>query len=248
MSAPVYRYVTVTLPAWAASRLELQSPDTARKAIAHMAGQHHDPSSRCWIPSAFFHYPQGNTRGGLPGLSPFRFYTRPGRIGLYALGSHAVELLEDYGLRLGRLLGEHFGEVCDVATGGGYVKARKLDGLVPYRIHTLQVAARNDERIADGHPWYRLQEPIRDADLVRKIEDVIRSGIERQADVLGLSLSESPHVHVHGIKRMLMAPDKVRSVLCAVDVDVLCDLDLGGPWHVGAGCAKGRGELRHARK
>lgn len=216
------------------------SAEEARGRVVKVAGSR-SAGDRCYIPPEFFHYEVvGGNRRAKPGLSPFRFLARPrGVVGLSAVGPAAVEMLEDFGHRLTRIMGEYHGRPCQETVRSGYISARPVSALRAYRIHTLALQRDN---VAEDHPWRRVEAPMACPDLVATLERKILTGLHRQAEMLKITIAEEPVLRIINIRRMLTIKGHTTN-FAAAGVQFVSDLDLRGPWHVGHGCAKGYGEV-----
>lgn len=228
-------------------------PNELRKILA---AENDKASERYKLSPEIFHYRQG--AGGeikaKTQFSPFRFGAGAGTFHLYAVGADAVDLLEEQGHRVTRLLGQHYGEPLFEKRYHGIFELQPSNRLRRYFVASLafQESPEQHQAIAEDARAGRVS-----AQIEAMIEAQIRKGISRQYAMLGRSLSDRDwlmgNIEVDGINGgSRFVPVEVKPgvyFLSARGVSFRANLNLQkGPWHVGHLASRGMGRVLLARE
>ena len=213
------------------------TPDSLRHLLAKLSAE---AAPHRKLPSEVF----GPSIGR--GHNPFRFGGSKGALHLCAVGAAETQQLESFAHRVTSLLGRHFGvPLPDHFRSGRYPEAlENRPFLYDYRIPCLVFEPRTPELVAD------LKAQVLTPRVVAHLEKVIRKGLERQADYLGVALPD--HYTLGDLQfsadKGYFVPVKCHGSMAYVGARNLllrCSLDLRRqPWHVGSLTGRGYGHLR----
>lgn len=209
---------------------------TYRKILAALAPD----GGELELPSAIFHY--GADARPLPGISPFRFSSRPGpgestELTLTAIGPQAVSLLRREAWKITRLLSEAQGQPLYDRTHTGYCELRASSRPQTYLINRMVAERHERERGASSDP-----------DVIRR---KLLAGLEAQCALLGRSVPEGVEDAIYDIRpseKTFATPIAGGMVgVGPVEIEVDAALDIRGPWNVGALAARGFGRVLQPR-
>lgn len=195
-------------------------------------------------------------------LSPYRFHARGQSVAISTWTDAATKTLEGLTAKLHMIV--------DAWTRSVSHRSPKLEinlspvnitpsaRVYPYTIHGLIVV---DRPLLEGkrvltlprdHPWSNLTNPMQCPDLVTHLEGVIRRGVIRQANALGLDVDEDLGVLITGIRAMCNSKAYYDGAplacnLTARNVEFGMAADIEGSWSVGRLTSRGYGCIRKSR-
>lgn len=228
----MYLVYRAQLPA----KAHLAYDQEARKLLAKLLGL--EPES---FPKEFLHVDDSGHYLG--GLSPYRLRAVQGCLELSAVGRAATETLATNAHRVTSVLSRYFrcpisetrrAGLCDLSEGTR-INLYKIQALVFQRqpAQYRDLMARKDPQEAEQ--------------VVRElIEGRLRSGIERQANLLGIDV---PYYVLDGVTFDEPVPVlvKERKFNLLARVAFRCSLVFHGPWHVGYLVSRGYGRIAAGR-
>lgn len=219
--------------------------DAAHKLVAKAAAASAD-DPRCHIPPEVFHHYRltDGRQAPLGGLSPFRFAGHPSRMSITAVGNEAVDTLESCGHRIVRCVSRFAGRPLRETWVRGSLSLRSSRQIHTYSIPYMVVTRKPLRKIEVGE---QLAAKELTPDVRRWVGNAVLSGLARQARLVGLD--EPP-------EDVLLRVDEIDGMLgwsrgannayygsVARGVRFSTELQIHGPWSVGALCLVGEGQV-----
>ena len=216
--------------------IELDYDRQARQLLAKLLDESPDP-----FPREFLHL---RKNGYLGGLSPYRTRGVRGCLEISAVGQVATERLAEHAHRVTAALSRYAGAPVSETRSAGICDLSEGARLNYYVIHSLVF----QRRPSLHREIMQAKDPERAQELVQTlVEERIRSGIERQANFLGIDV---PYYMLGNISfgqpvPVLVKPGKFN---LTAKVNFQCSLIFSGPWHVGYLVSRGYGRIANARR
>lgn len=163
-----------------------------------------------------------------------------GEIVITALGPEAAQILIANTQTIEALIRFSFPKAT-TRMQAGICSAYESNRLTTYRIPSLvfQRSTKQFQALREVVQAKRFNDP----ELLKAVESVVRRGIDRQADFLGISIPEDFTLGDTEITNLPAVHIKDKRYAMAARMTIKCGLKLSGHWHVGQLCSRGYGKI-----